>query len=106
VRVLSVGTGPPLVTLHGVSLATAAWALWLADLAGYRAHLVEVPSHGLSGPGTYWPGAVRDHSLGLTDDLFDALGLASAAVVGHSLGGMLALWYTAAWPGRITRWRP
>jgi pimeloyl-ACP methyl ester carboxylesterase len=39
-RVLSVGTGPSLVMLHGVSLAAAAWAPWLADLAGYRALLV------------------------------------------------------------------
>jgi pimeloyl-ACP methyl ester carboxylesterase len=31
-RVLSVGTGPSLVMLHGVSLAAAVWAPWLADL--------------------------------------------------------------------------
>jgi pimeloyl-ACP methyl ester carboxylesterase len=101
-RVLSVGKGPPsLVMLHGVSLAAAVWAPWLADLAGYRAHLVELPGHGLSGPVAYRRGAVRDHSLALLDDLFDALGLATAPVVGHSLGGMLALWYAAARPGRI-----
>ena len=100
-RVLSVGAGPPLVMLHGVSLAAAVWAPWLADLAGYRAHLVELPGHGLSGPVTYRPGAVRDHTLGLMDGLFDALGLAAAPVVGHSLGGMFALWYAAARPGRI-----
>ena len=100
-RVLSVGAGPPLVMLHGVSLAAAVWAPWLADLAGYRAHLVELPGHGLSGPVAYRPGAVRDHTLGLMDGLFDALGLAAAPVVGHSLGGMFALWYAAARPGRI-----
>jgi pimeloyl-ACP methyl ester carboxylesterase len=100
-RVLSVGAGPPLVMLHGVSLAAAVWAPWLADLAGYRALLVELPGHGLSGPAAYRRGAVRDHTLRLMDDLFDALGLASAPVVGHSLGGMFALWYAAARPGRI-----
>ena len=100
-RVLSVGTGPSLVLLHGVSLADTVWAPWLADLAGYRALLVELPGHGLSGPVAYRPGTVRDHSLDLMDDLFDALGLATAPVVGHSLGGMFALWYAAARPGRI-----
>jgi pimeloyl-ACP methyl ester carboxylesterase len=100
-RVLSVGAGPPLVMLHGVSLAAAVWAPWLADLTGYRALLVELPGHGLSGPVAYRPGAVRDHTLRLMDDLFDALGLDTAPVVGHSLGGMFALWYAAARPGRI-----
>jgi pimeloyl-ACP methyl ester carboxylesterase len=101
-RVLSTGAGPPLVMLHGVSLAAAVWAPWLADLAGYRALLVELPGHGLSGPAAYRPGAVREHSLTLMDDLFDTLGLATTPVVGHSLGGMLALWHAAARPGRIT----
>ncbi len=100
-RVLSVGAGPSLVLLHGVSLAAAVWAPWLADLAGYRALLVELPGHGLSGPVAYRPSTVRDHSLGLMDDIFDALGLATAPVVGNSLGGMFALWYAAARPGRI-----
>jgi pimeloyl-ACP methyl ester carboxylesterase len=101
-RALSVGTGPSLVLLHGVSLTAAIWATWLADLAGYRALPVELPGHGLSGPVAYRPGTVRDHTLGLMDDLFDAPGLATAPVVGHSLGGMFALWYAAARPGRIT----
>jgi pimeloyl-ACP methyl ester carboxylesterase len=35
------------------------------------------------------------------DALLDALGLDAAPVVGHSLGGMFALWYAAARPGRI-----
>jgi pimeloyl-ACP methyl ester carboxylesterase len=100
-RVLSVGIGPPLVMLHGVSLAAAVWAPWLAGFAGYRALLVELPGHGLSGPAAYRPGTVRDHSLGLMDSLFDALGLARAPVVAHSLGGMFALWHAAARPGRI-----
>jgi len=100
-RLLSVGTGPSLVMLHGVSLAAAAWAPWLGDLTGYRALMVELPGHGLSGPVAYRTGAVRDHTLRLMDDLFDALGLDTAPVVGHSLGGMFALWYAAARPGRI-----
>jgi pimeloyl-ACP methyl ester carboxylesterase len=101
-RLLSVGTGPSLLMLHGVGLAAAAWAPWLPDLAGYRAVMVELPGHGRSGPIAYRPGAVRDLTLRMMDDLFDALGMATAPVVGHSLGGMFALWYVAARPGRIT----
>lgn len=100
-RVLSVGAGPPLVFLHGVGLAAAIWAPWLSHFSGYRAHLVEWPGHGLSDPFTYRVGMVRDHTLGLVDDLLDRLELDEAAVIAHSLGGMFALWHAAARPGRI-----
>jgi pimeloyl-ACP methyl ester carboxylesterase len=100
-RMLSVGAGPPLVMLHGVTLAAAVWASWLPHLTGYRAHLVELPGHGLSGPHSYRPGAVRAHTLTLLDGLFDALGITAPPVVAHSLGGMFALWHAAARPGRI-----
>jgi pimeloyl-ACP methyl ester carboxylesterase len=100
-RILSVGAGPDLVFLHGVSLTGAVWAPLLEGLRGYRAHLVELPGHGLSDPVRYRPGMVRAHSLRLLDELFYALGLDAPAVVGHSLGGMFALWHASARPGRI-----
>lgn len=100
-RMLSLGAGPPLVLLHGVSLTGAVWASWLSELTGYQIHLVELPGHGLSGAVTYHVGMVRQHNLAVLDGLFDALGLDSAPVVGHSLGAMFALWHAAARPGRI-----
>jgi pimeloyl-ACP methyl ester carboxylesterase len=101
-RVLTVGSGPDLVMLHGVSLSAAIWAPLLNELKGYRTHLVELPGHGLSDPVTYRVGTVREHSIRLLDDLFDSLDLEAPSVVGHSLGGMFALWHAAERPGRIT----
>ena len=49
----------------------------------------------------YRVGSVRGHSIELLDDLFDSLGLDAPSVVGHSLGGMFALWHAAERPGRI-----
>ncbi len=100
-RVLSVGSGADLVMLHGVSLAASIWVPWLDELKGYRTHLVELPGHGLSDPFIYRVGTVREHSIQLLDDLFDALGLDAPSVVGHSLGGMFALWHAAERPGRM-----
>lgn len=100
-RVVSVGSGPDLVMLHGVSLAAAIWVPLLNHLRGYRTHLVEFPGHGLSDPFTYQVGTVREHSVQLLDDLFDSLGLDAPSVVGHSLGGMFALWHAAERPGKI-----
>lgn len=101
-RVQSIGSGPSLVFLHGVSLTSAVWAPWLNKFAGYRIHLIDLPGHGLSGPVAYQAGMVGNHTVDLLDALFDALGLEDVAVIGHSLGGMFALWHAASKPGRIS----
>jgi pimeloyl-ACP methyl ester carboxylesterase len=103
VRLLSHGSGPPLVLLHGVSLSAAAWAPLFTALSGWRVLAVDLPGHGLSDPESYRVGDVRQRARELIDGIFDALGLDEAPVVGHSLGGMFALWYAAAGTERISR---
>jgi pimeloyl-ACP methyl ester carboxylesterase len=103
VRVLSHGTGPPLVLLHGVSLSAAVWVPLFTALEGFRLLAVDLPGHGLSDPVDYRRGHVRDHTHQLLEDVFDALGLERANVVGHSLGGMFALWHATRDGGRIAR---
>jgi pimeloyl-ACP methyl ester carboxylesterase len=102
-RLLSHGSGPALVLLHGVSLSAAAWAPLFNALSAWRVLAVDLPGHGLSDPDIYRRGRVRHRARELIDDIFDALGLDEAPVVGHSLGGMLALWYAAAGTERISR---
>ena len=103
VRLLATGSGPPLVLLHGVSLSAAAWAPLFTALPGYRLLAIDLPGHGLSDPTSYRRGHVREPARQLIDDIFDALELDHAAVVGHSLGGMLALWHAATGSERISR---
>lgn len=95
------GSGTPVVLLHGVTLDAAAWAPLFAALPDFHLVAVELPGHGLSDPVAYRPGGVREHALRLMDDVFDALGLAEAAVVAHSLGAMFALWHAAGGANRI-----
>src|SRR3984957_6793632 len=101
VRVLSHGHGPAVVLLHGVSESAAIWAPLLTKLPGFRLLAVDLPGHGRSDPVTYRRGQVREHTRRLLDDIFDALGLDQVPVIGHSLGGMFALWHVAAGSGRI-----
>jgi pimeloyl-ACP methyl ester carboxylesterase len=103
IRVLSHGSGPALLLLHGVSLSAAAWAPLFAELRGFRLLAVDLPGHGLSAPVRYRRGHVREHTRALLDDIFDALELDEAPVVGHSLGGMFALWHVAGGSERISR---
>jgi pimeloyl-ACP methyl ester carboxylesterase len=102
-RLLAHGNGPPVVLLHGVSLSAAAWAPLFPALSGYRLLAVDLPGHGLSDPTTYRPGHVRQPAGTLIDDIFDALEIDDAPVIGHSLGGMLALWHAATGSKRISR---
>ena len=101
VRVLSHGHGPAVVLLHGVSECAAIWAPLLAKLPDFQLLAVDLPGHGLSDPVTYRRGQVREHTRRLLDDIFDALGLDQVPVIGHSLGGMFALWHVAAGSERI-----
>ena len=103
VRLLATGSGPPVVLLHGVSFSAAAWAPLFTALSGYRLLAIDLPGHGLSDPTSYQRGHVRQPARQLIDDIFDALELDHAAVVGHSLGGMLALWHAATGSERISR---
>jgi pimeloyl-ACP methyl ester carboxylesterase/hemerythrin-like domain-containing protein len=105
-RVLSAGAGPDVVLLHAFPLTSASWAPLLPALEGYRVHLVDLPGHGLSGPVRYRRGQARqarEDAVRLVDDLLAALGLRTAPIIGHSVGGMYALWHAAARPGTISR---
>ena len=102
VRVLSKGSGPALVFFHGPWGLT--WDPFLDALA--RDFTVYAPEH----PGTS-PGAPGDiyHLDGLWDlvlcydELLEALGLETAAFVGHSFGAMVACEVAATCPHRVRR---
>jgi pimeloyl-[acyl-carrier protein] methyl ester esterase len=80
------GQGPDLVLLHGWALHGGMWGPWLGGLAQVaRLHVLDLPGHGRSG----WPAGVRDLA-GLARAVFPAVPR-GAAVLGWSLGGMVAL---------------
>jgi pimeloyl-ACP methyl ester carboxylesterase len=102
VRVLSHGHGPAVVLLHGASESAAIWAPLFTKLRHVRLLAVDLPGHGLSDPVTFRRGQVREHARALIDDILDALGLDQVPVIGHSLGGMFALWHAATGSRRIS----
>ena len=102
VRVLSHGHGPAVILLHGVTESAAIWAPLFPELRHFRLLAVDLPGHGLSDPVTFRRGQVREHARRLIDDILDALGLDEVPVIGHSLGGMFALWHVAAGSERIS----
>lgn len=94
------GDGPPLVFLHGVLGSHQVWARLAEEMSG--THHVVAPDlfgHGMSAK------PMGDYSLGghagVVRDLLDSLGLREVTLVGHSLGGGIAMEFTYLFPDRV-----
>ena len=96
-------SAPPLLLLHGSLANSAAWmgdiALWSKHHRVFAIDLIGEP--GLSAPSR--PPLKSDAYVEWLDDVFAALGLTHAALIGVSLGGWLALDYATHRPERIDR---
>ena len=85
------GSGPPLVLLHGVGHRRQAWGAVLDRLTPHRDVIaVDLPGHGESPPLERGVPLV-DALLGPVTALLDDLGVTRPHVAGNSLGGRLAL---------------
>ena len=96
------GSGPPVVLIHGMINSSVHWesvALRLAD--SYTVIAPDLIGHGESAAprGDYSLGA---HAAGIRD-LLTAIGIDSATVVGHSLGGGVAMQFFYQFPQRTER---
>ncbi len=82
-----VGTGQPVTFSHGWPLSSDAWESQLYFLAsqGYRCIAHDRRGHGRSGQS--WTGNDMDTYADDLAELFDALQLKNAVMVGHSTGG-------------------
>jgi len=99
-HVESVGQGPSLVLLHGFGLHGGLFAPLLPALARHhRVHVVDLPGHGHSDPIEPW---TIDAIVAALERAF-AAEVRPLAVMGWSLGGVIALSWALAHPGRIRK---
>jgi pimeloyl-ACP methyl ester carboxylesterase len=97
------GSGPVVVLLHANYSSLFMWEPWADALRDrYRVVRVDLPAHGLTGPepgGNYTLERIQQ----LFEQFVDEKGLTTFTVVGTSIGGTVAMRYTADHPDRIER---
>ena len=97
------GSGPVVVLIHANFSNLLDWEPWVVALKDrYRVIRFDMTSHGLTGPdptGDY----TLARTLQLTEDFIVALKLGKVTLAGTSLGGTVAIHYTARHPERVER---
>src|SRR5215210_2720236 len=96
------GEGPLLVLIHGITSSSASWETVLPELAEHFTILApDLLGHGQSDK------PAGDYSLGshacIVRDLMLALGHERATIVGHSLGGGIAMQLAYQFPELVNR---
>ena len=98
---IDTGNGTPVVFIHGIGASLYGWRYQLAPLvaAGYRVVAFDNRGFGFSDkPAHGYSNAAYSH---LVVSLLDSLGIASAVLVGHSMGGAIAAEVALAHPDRV-----
>lgn len=103
IHVLEVGEGPPLVLVHGTGVAAGFFLPLLRELHGVHRLALDLPGNGMSDPVAPTSTDYREAAVAWLDQALDALGLETTALLGHSAGGLWALWYALARPQRVTQ---
>jgi pimeloyl-ACP methyl ester carboxylesterase len=101
VNVIEIGSGPPLLLIHGLSC----WQSWLENIcffAGdHRVIAMDLPGFGATAP------PVESVSISgyahMLNGLCEALGVERAVVVGNSMGGFIGAELAIRFPARVER---
>ncbi len=94
------GTGPCVVLLHGFTEDAAIWDDYTHTLSKYFTVLTpDLPGHGMS---EHWdmPHTMEEQAI-LIRELIDINGIESIVIIGHSMGGYIAMAFAEAYPAYL-----
>ena len=100
IHYVATGHGPPLVLLHGLGVSVVSWRYNISALSErYSVYALDQPGHGESDK----PDITYDLETGVRFVLqfLDTLGLERVALVGNSMGGLVALALALRRPDRV-----
>ena len=97
----TLGSGKPLVILHGLLGSLDNWVTVSKYLSkSYKIYIIDLPNHGKSYHSQVF--SYEDMSNDL-DSFFNKNGLTNFSLLGHSMGGKLALKYTDMFEDKIDK---
>ena len=102
-RVLELGSGEPIVFVHGTGGSGPYWAPLVRELHGFRCLLLDRPGWGLSSPIDFSKHEYATAVAHVLRGVLDGLGIDRAHVVGASIGDVWALRLAENDPGRVGR---
>jgi pimeloyl-ACP methyl ester carboxylesterase len=101
IRGFGVGSGEPVVFLHGITLAALHWVSVMSRLQSFRCIALDMPGHGGSEQFDFGGVDLREWHVRLLASCLDELGIRDAHFVGHSYGALFAMWLAVASPARV-----
>lgn len=85
----SAGSGPPIVFIQGVGVPASGWRPQVDGLCK-RCHCVSIDNRGVGSSSAFRGALTVEHMAADALAVMDQLGLPSAHIVGHSVGGLVA----------------
>lgn len=103
-EVLELGTGPPLLYVHGgLGGAFESVPIIPALARNHRVLAVDRPGHGLADPFDYTSVDLLDQARTFLADILDALELPVVDIVANSMGGLWSVVFALDAPDRVSR---
>ncbi len=97
------GSGPDVVLVHGLGSSRDVWRETVAAVPGYRYHLVQMNGFGGTPIGGNMAGPVAAPVAEEIARYIAETGLRRPAVIGHSMGGNIAMRLAARHPDAVSR---
>jgi pimeloyl-ACP methyl ester carboxylesterase len=102
-HVIEVGSGEPLLLIHGGNGVGAHWLPLMTRLVGWRIVVPDRPGCGLTDRFLYDGVDMRAHGAAFVEGVLDALKVEGASIIGNSMGGYFALCFALAHPNRVRK---